>query len=269
MGERGSRSRFGFDLGDDVLDCHVKNFACVELPERFRKLGLLVLQHPERVANDLAFVGIKARGDAITNNAREFFRKLNGDLSHRGIIPPLAPERQSHHLQSMALSHPLHTARLRLEPVTGALTLAAGKGKAALEQALGAAVDAGWRGEHVFGRARVALDDHPRHALVIHAADRKLIGEVRFEPLRPNQGVGGDGFEIGYAIVPAYRRQGYAVEATRAVIRALEDEGASHIIAGCDMKNLASVRTLRRLGFTLDGSIARANAFWWVRRAPV
>ncbi len=164
----------------------------------------------------------------------------------------------------MALSHPLHTARLRLEPVTGALTRAAGEGKAALELALDAEVDAGWRGEHVFGRARVAVDDRPRHALVIHEADRKLIGEVRFEPLRH-----GEGFEIGYAIVPAYRRQGYAVEAARAVIRALEDHGANHIIAGCDMRNVASVRTLRRLGFTLDGSIARANAFWWVRRAPV
>lgn len=164
----------------------------------------------------------------------------------------------------MALSHTLRTARLRLEPVTGALTLAAGKGKAALEQALGAEVDAGWRGDHIFHRNRLAVDDRPRHALVIHEADRRLIGEVRFEALRH-----GEGFEIGYAIVPAYRRQGYAVEATRAVIRALEDHGASHIIAGCDMKNVASVRTLRRLGFTLDGSIARANAFWWVRRAPV
>jgi RimJ/RimL family protein N-acetyltransferase len=55
---------------------------------------------------------------------------------------------------------------------------------------------------------------------------------------------------------------------TGAVIAALEDHGATHIIAGCDMKNVASVRTLRRLGFTLDGSIARADAFWWVRRAP-
>jgi hypothetical protein len=43
----------------------------------------------------------------------------------------------------MALSQTLRTARLRLEPVTGALTLAAGKGKAALEQALGAEVDSG------------------------------------------------------------------------------------------------------------------------------
>ena len=153
----------------------------------------------------------------------------------------------------MALSHPLHTARLRLEPVSGALTRAAGEGKTSLELALDAEVDAGWRGEHIFGRARVAVDDHPRHALVVHETDRKLIGEVRFEPLR---------------VVPAYRRQGYAVEATRAVIGALEDQGATHIIAGCDMRNVASVRTLRRLGFTLDGSIARANAFWWVRRAP-
>ena len=164
----------------------------------------------------------------------------------------------------MAIIHPLHTQRLRLEPVTGALALAASRGRGALEQALDAEVDAGWRGDHIFGRARVAVDDRPRHALVVHGLDRKLIGEVRFEPLQHSEG-----FEIGYAIVPAYRRQGYAVEAGKAVIRALEDEGVGHIIAGCDMRNVASVRTLRRLGFTLDGSSARSKAFWWVRRAPV
>ena len=27
-----------------------------------------------------------------------------------------------------------------------------------------------------------------------------------------------------------------------------------------------ALRTLRRLGFTLDGSHARQSAFWWVRR---
>ena len=32
------------------------------------------------------------------------------------------------------------------------------------------------------------------------------------------------------------------------------------------MNNKASIRTLRRLGFELDGSSARGNAFWWVRR---
>ena len=164
----------------------------------------------------------------------------------------------------MAIAHPLHTKRLRLEPVTGALTLAAGEGRAALEKALRAEVDAGWRGEHVFGRARVAVDDRPRHALVIHEADHRLIGEVRFEPLQHSEG-----YEIGYAIVPGYRRQGYAVEAGQALVRALEDQGVGHIIAGCDMRNIASVRTLRRLGFTLDGSSARSKAFWWVRRAPV
>lgn len=160
----------------------------------------------------------------------------------------------------MALSRTLYTPRLRLEPVTGALTRAAGEGKAALERALGAEIDPGWREDHVFQRRRVAVDDRPDHALVIHIDDARLIGEVRFEALRQ-----GDGVEIGYAIVPAYRRQGFAVEAAEAVIAALEAAGTPLIIAGCDMRNVASVRTLRRLGFHLDGSVARSRAFWWSR----
>jgi RimJ/RimL family protein N-acetyltransferase len=84
---------------------------------------------------------------------------------------------------------------------------------------------------------------------------------VRFDrtPLRANV------YEIGYEIAPAYRRQGYAVEATARIIRwLLEEADAARVIAGCSMRNVASVRTLRRLGFHLDGSSARGNAFWWV-----
>ena len=41
-----------------------------------------------------------------------------------------------------------------------------------------------------------------------------------------------------------------------------EDAGAETILAGCDADNIASVRTLRRLGFWLDSNPGRT--FWWV-----
>lgn len=161
----------------------------------------------------------------------------------------------------MTLDRPLRTPRLRILPVTRSLAQAAGQGREALEKAIRAEVGDDWRWDHVFQPPRrVTLVDRPRHALIVHDADRRLIGEVRFEPVADGAAV-----EIGYAVAPRYRRQGHAVEAVGAVLAALEQRGVSRFIAGCAMKNVASVRVLRRLGFTLDGSNARSSAFWWVR----
>jgi [ribosomal protein S5]-alanine N-acetyltransferase len=164
-------------------------------------------------------------------------------------------------LLTVTIVDPLLTPRLRLVPVTSAIIDAADRSRAQLEALVGSRIHDEWRGAHVLDRGRLALlDSAPRHALVIHRADDVVIGEVRYERQRAGQGV-----EIGYGIVPSYRRQGFAVEATAAVIATLETQGVAPIIAGCAMKNVASVRTLRRLGFTLDGSTARGSAFWWVR----
>ena len=68
--------------------------------------------------------------------------------------------------------------------------------------------------------------------------------------------------ELGYSITSLYRRQGFASEAAgRLIDWAFEEGGVEQIIAGCDRRNRASVRTLRRLGFWLDG--ARGDDFWW------
>jgi len=158
------------------------------------------------------------------------------------------------------LDHSLHTRRLRLEPVTPGIAAAAAMGRAALEARIGAQAPSDWRGAYVFDRNSVAVDDPAvRYVLAIHEHDRRVIGEVRFDRISP--GV----YEIGYGVIPSYRRQGYALEATGRVLRWLdEDVGAETIVAGCRMDNLASVRTLRRLGFTLDGSTPTGQAFWWV-----
>jgi len=161
------------------------------------------------------------------------------------------------------LDHPLITPRLRLEPVTPALAAAARAGQAAFADVIGAEAPPDWCAAslglvarsvaHVWGPAPA-----PTRAIAIHRDDWTVIGDVRFEPsLRAARE-----FEIGYGVAKGRRRQGYAVEASGAIIDWLFDEGgAETVIAGCDSRNVASVRTLRRLGFWLDSTPGRT--FWW------
>jgi RimJ/RimL family protein N-acetyltransferase len=154
----------------------------------------------------------------------------------------------------------LTTSRLRLEFVTPALARIAEHGRTPLEAALGARLHEAWDGSYVFRRTRrVLVDEAPIHALVVWQVAATVIGEVRFEPLQ--EGV----FEIGYAIAAPFRRQGFATEAVGRLVRWLDQEKAARtIVAGCDMANKPSVRTLRRLGFELDGADQASKAFWWV-----
>jgi len=163
-----------------------------------------------------------------------------------------------------ALDRPLITPRLRLEPVTAELAEAARAGQAAFADVLGADAPAEWcqaslglvarSVSQAWGPARA-----PTRAIAIHRDEGAVVGDVRFEPsLRA-----ASEFEIGYGIAKSRRRQGYALEAAGAVIDWLFHEaGAESILAGCDHRNIASVRTLRRLGFWLDSN--PGTTFWWV-----
>lgn len=154
----------------------------------------------------------------------------------------------------------LTTQRLRLHLATEDVLAAAGDSPRALSAQLDADISADWltAGMPLLQNARTRDAAHPSRAVVIHSADRLVIGDIRCER-RP----GSDpSYEIGYAIVPAYRRNGFAVEAAARVIDWLfAEEGAALVMAGCHMRNRASLRTLRRLGFWLDG--ASGKAFWW------
>lgn len=157
-----------------------------------------------------------------------------------------------------ALDRPLFTRRLRLEPVTPALAAAARAGQAAFSEVIGAEVPADWSASSLNLVARSATDA-PMRAIAIHRAEGAIIGDVRFEP----SSRAAKEFEIGYGVARGRRRQGYATEAAGAVIDWLFKQGvADSIIAGCESNNLASVRTLRRLGFWLDSNPGRT--FWWL-----
>ena len=159
------------------------------------------------------------------------------------------------------LDDPLFTPRLTLIPVTPRLAAAAREGGEAFSEALGADVPPDWRASSLAMVGRSARPSWnraaPIRAVAVHRTEGVVIGDVRFEPCGPDE------VEIGYAIAQSRRRQGYATEAAGAVIDWLFQEGgAAEIIGGCERRNVASVRTFRKLGFWLDG--ARGNAFWWL-----
>jgi GNAT superfamily N-acetyltransferase len=175
-------------------------------------------------------------------------QRAHGKLAHMGAT----------------LTQALQTVRLRIEPVTPALAAAARAGRAAFVDALGADAPADWCEASLALVARSAAQTWgpapaPIRAVAIHAQDWAVVGDVRFEPsLRAVRE-----FEIGYGVARSRRRQGYAVEMTGAVIDWLFEAGAAdQLIAGCDRRNVASVRTLRHLGFWLDST--PGDAFWWL-----
>ena len=62
--------------------------------------------------------------------------------------------------------------------------------------------------------------------------------------------------DIGFAFLPAFRRQGYAREAVEAVVaRAWEVHGLERLAAIVDPANAASLALLARMGFTVERAI--------------
>ncbi|HMM28989.1 MAG: GNAT family N-acetyltransferase [Chloroflexota bacterium] len=95
--------------------------------------------------------------------------------------------------------------------------------------------------------------------LVVHAADRVVIGDVGFK----GRSDGSDTVDIGYSILPAYRNQGYAYEAARALIDwAFEQPGIARVIATCLPSNAPSIRVLEKLGMQRTGTTASGMLAW-------
>ena len=60
--------------------------------------------------------------------------------------------------------------------------------------------------------------------------------------------VSGDRIEIGYAVLPAYRNQGYCTEALKGAVEYLFAEGFREVLAGAFEENPASVRVMVKSG---------------------
>lgn len=93
--------------------------------------------------------------------------------------------------------------------------------------------------------------------VIILRDSQTVIGDAGFHGPPRNGTV-----EIGYSIVRAYRRRGYATEAAQALIAwVLSQENVNTVVARCDEDNEASIGTLERLGLSRVGQ-ATGQLHW-------
>jgi ribosomal-protein-alanine N-acetyltransferase len=159
----------------------------------------------------------------------------------------------------------MRTKRLTLVALTPPLARAALEDRAQLGRMLGARVPPTWPGAdfarmlpHIAGGGERASLWPEQTRLIVHEGDRTLIGETGFHG--PPDGSGT--VEVGYSIVPDYRGQGFAFEATRALIdHALARPDVSRITAACLEDNVASLRVLEKLGMHLVGTTGETLRF--------
>jgi RimJ/RimL family protein N-acetyltransferase len=148
----------------------------------------------------------------------------------------------------------LTTPRLRLVPATDALIEAELGGLGKLGPLLEADVPFDWPPEHhdtdTLRFWRDALKQPGatgwwlHYALLATPGRATLVGSVGYKG-PPADGV----VEIGYSVVPSYRRKGLATEACRALIESAWARGAEVVIAHTLEGLEPSIGVLRKLGF--------------------
>jgi len=91
--------------------------------------------------------------------------------------------------------------------------------------------------------------------LLLAEVDGRIVGRVhlRHELNAPLRAIGG---HVGYAVLPAYRRRGYATEMLRQAIDELNELGVTSVLVTCDDDNAASIRVIEGQGGVLEGSLA-------------
>ncbi|HEY0841035.1 MAG TPA: GNAT family N-acetyltransferase [Vulgatibacter sp.] len=156
----------------------------------------------------------------------------------------------------------IHTARLRLVPCAASVARAAESGGAdAAEQLLGMHVHSSWPSpdlREILPGYADAVDADPSMLgwglwLVVDGRGRNLVGDVGFKgPPGPEGSI-----EIGYGIVPPFRRKGLATEAVRGLLGwAWAQPGVRRITARCFAVNEPSIAVLSKVGFVLLGEEA-------------
>lgn len=72
--------------------------------------------------------------------------------------------------------------------------------------------------------------------------------------------------EVGYAVLPDFRRRGFATEAVAALIGWAFGQDVHTVLAECDQDNMGSIGVLRKLGMQQAGRHDRMIA-WRIERA--
>lgn len=155
----------------------------------------------------------------------------------------------------------LFTPRLLLEPITLPLVEAVFRGdREALEELTGAKIPAAWPGkalvERAFSASLDAIRSDPEKRLWgdrlmitrSTGGERLVVGSVVFHG-RPDDGIA----EVGYGVEESWQRLGIATEATRTCVEwALAQPGIHAVTATTPPWHTASIRVLEKSGLVRE-----------------
>lgn len=100
--------------------------------------------------------------------------------------------------------------------------------------------------------------------LIVEKESKAIIGDIGFKGKPDPEG----SVDLGYGIVDAARRKGYAIEAGAALIKwAFKQQQVKVITARCMHVNEGSTKTLERLGF-YQKVIKEEMVHWFLLREP-
>ena len=101
-------------------------------------------------------------------------------------------------------------------------------------------------------RAGVNLPDgHVPSTFLVADVDGQIVGRVSIRH-ELNDYLRAEGGHIGYGVLPAYRRRGYATEILRQALIVARSLGIDRVLVTCDDDNLASIKAIESCGGKLD-----------------
>jgi len=97
-------------------------------------------------------------------------------------------------------------------------------------------------------------ENRTRTAFLAADVDGQLVGRasIRFEL---NDFLAFRGGHIGYGVLPAFRRRGYATAILRTSIEIARNDGVGALLLTCDDDNVGSATTIERCGGILESTV--------------
>ena len=148
----------------------------------------------------------------------------------------------------------IHTHRLLLRPYTVSLATAILNNQLEAIHALGLKPGEGWPDADTLDTVPRILKnlekvDAPtgfESWMIIKKEDQAIIGDAGFKGVPNAAGQ----IDIGYGIIAAERKKGYALEAAKGLMQwAFTNDSVKEITARCLVGNTASVKVLEKMGF--------------------
>lgn len=152
----------------------------------------------------------------------------------------------------------VESQRLRLVPCTEGVARTVTSSRRQAETLLGLHIHPDWPGQDIRGYlpyyVRQLNADPSRLGwgiwLIIQRAEHVVFGDVGFKGKPDSSGT----VDLGYGLVPAYRRRGYGFEAAAALRDwAFTQPGVRRMTADCLPDNIGSARILQKLGMKRIG----------------